>query len=116
MASKSGLKELNFVLIPLIVESHIIPIVDMAKLLAQRVVTLTLVMTPLNALRFTVVIHLAIGSRLFIRILKLKFPSKKVGLLERYESVDVLPDTAYRRNFFTTIDMLKTKLKNYLLR
>ncbi|KAF3625774.1 hypothetical protein FXO38_22415 [Capsicum annuum] len=114
MASKSGLEELNFVLIPLLVASHIIPVVDMAKLLAQRGVTVTLVMTPLNAIRFTAVIHRAIGSGLFIRILELQFPAKEAGLPEGYESADVLPDTAHRRNFFTAIDMLRDEAEKLL--
>ncbi|MCD9645581.1 hypothetical protein HAX54_034597 [Datura stramonium] len=62
--------------------SHIIPMVDVAKLLAQRGVTVTLVMTPLNAIRFTAVIDRAIGSGLLIRILELQFPAKEAGLPE----------------------------------
>ncbi|KAF3640488.1 hypothetical protein FXO37_23431 [Capsicum annuum] len=114
MASKSGLEELNFVLIPLLAASHIIPMVDMAKLLAQRGVTVTLVMTPLNAIRFTAVIHRAIGSGLCIRILELQFPAKEAGLPEGYESADVLPDTAYRRTFYTAIAMLQDQAEKLL--
>ncbi|MCD7454113.1 hypothetical protein HAX54_023531 [Datura stramonium] len=103
--------ELNFVLIPLIAASHIIPMVDVAKLLAQRGVTVTLVMTPLNAIRFTAVIDRAIGSGLLIRILELQFPAKEAGLPEGCESVDVLPGLAYQRNFFTAIDMMQDQVE-----
>lgn len=106
--------ELTFVLIPLLAASHIIPMVDMAKLLAQRGVTVTLVMTPLNAIRFTAVIDRAIGSGLLIRVLELQFPAKEAGLPEGCESVDVLPGLADRRNFFTAIDMLQDKVEKSL--
>ncbi|XP_055832968.1 UDP-glycosyltransferase 73C3-like [Solanum dulcamara] len=106
--------ELNFVLIPLLAASHIIPMVDMAKLLARRGVTVTLVMTPLNAIRFTAVIDRAIGSGLLIRVLELQFPAKEAGLPEGCESADVLPALAFRRNFFAAIDMLQDQAENLL--
>ncbi|KAG5602612.1 hypothetical protein H5410_033982 [Solanum commersonii] len=114
MASESRLEELNFVLIPLLAVSHIIPMVDIAKLLAQRGVIVTLVMTPLNAIRFTTVIDRAIDSGLLIRVLHLRFPAKEAGLPEGCESVDLLPDLAYRRNFFTAIDMLQDQAEKLL--
>ncbi|KAE8713190.1 putative Tetratricopeptide repeat-like superfamily protein [Hibiscus syriacus] len=49
MPSKSS--ELHFVLIPLFFPGHQIPMVDMGRLLAQRSVTVTIVTTPLNAIR-----------------------------------------------------------------
>ncbi|KAJ8563359.1 hypothetical protein K7X08_031811 [Anisodus acutangulus] len=114
MVSEPRVEELNFVLIPLLAASHIIPMVDMAKLLAQRGVTVTLVMTPINAIRFTAVIDRAIGSGLPIRVLELHFPAKEAGLPEGCESVDVLPCLAYRRNFFTAIDMLQDQAEKSL--
>ncbi|KAH0749807.1 hypothetical protein KY290_029039 [Solanum tuberosum] len=107
-------QELNFVLIPLLAASHIIPMVDMAKLLARRGVTVTLVMTPLNAIRFTAVIDRAIGSGLLIRVLELQFPAKEAGLPEGCESADLLPALAFRRNFFVAIDMLQDQAEKFL--
>ncbi|KAM3232281.1 UDP-glycosyltransferase 73C4 [Capsicum annuum] len=114
MISESGLEELNFVLIPLLAASHIIPMVDMAKLLAQRGVTVTLVMTPLNAIRFTAGIDRAIGPGFLMRVLELQFPAKEAGLPEGCESADVLPALAFRRNFFAAIDMLQDEAENLL--
>lgn len=88
--------------------------VDMAKLLAQRGVTVTLVMTPANANRFTAVIDRAIGSGLLIRVLELQFPAKEAGLPEGCESADVLPALAFRRNFFAAIDMLQDQAESLL--
>ncbi|WMV35578.1 hypothetical protein MTR67_028963 [Solanum verrucosum] len=107
-------QELNFVLIPLLAASHIIPMVDMAKLLARRGVTVTLVMTPLNAIRFTRVIDRAIGSGLLIRVLELQFPAKEAGLPEGCGSADLLPALAFRRNFFAAIDMLQDQAEKLL--
>ncbi|XP_060171633.1 UDP-glycosyltransferase 73C3-like [Lycium barbarum] len=106
--------ELNFVLIPLLAASHIIPMVDMAKLLAQRGVTVTLVMTPLNAIRFTAVIDRAIGSGLLIRVLELQFPAKEAGLPEGCESADVLPCLKCRRQFFAAVNMLQEQAEKLL--
>ncbi|KAH0659479.1 hypothetical protein KY289_028227 [Solanum tuberosum] len=114
MGSESRLEELNFVLIPLLAVSHIIPMVDIAKLLAQRGVIVTLVMTPLNAIRFTAVIDRAIDSGLLIRVLHLRFPAKEAGLPEGCESVDLLPGLDHRRNFFTAIDMLQEQAEKLL--
>ncbi|XP_059302599.1 UDP-glycosyltransferase 73C3-like [Lycium ferocissimum] len=114
MVSEPGVEELNFVLIPLLAASHIIPMVDMAKLLAQRGVTVTLVMTPLNAIRFAAVIDRAVGSGLPIRVLELQFPAKEAGLPEGCERVDVLPCLTFRRNVFNAIVMLQDQAEKSL--
>ncbi|KAF3613535.1 hypothetical protein FXO38_36184 [Capsicum annuum] len=77
-------------------------------------ITAVAYMKPLNVIRFTTVIHRAIGSGLFIWVLELKFLAKEVGFPEGYKSADVLPDTAYRRNFFTAIDMLQNQAEKLL--
>ncbi|KAM3322532.1 hypothetical protein P3S67_003683 [Capsicum chacoense] len=88
--------------------------VDMAKLLAQRGVTVTLVITPLNAIRFTAGIDRAIGPGFLIWVLELQFPAKEAGLPEGCKSVNVLPALAFRRNFFAAIDMLQDEAENLL--
>ncbi|PHU15646.1 hypothetical protein BC332_16851 [Capsicum chinense] len=62
--------------------------VYMAKLLVQRGVTVTLVITPLNAIRFTAGIDRAIGPGFLIRVLEHQFPAKEAGLLEGCESAE----------------------------
>ncbi|XP_049343332.1 anthocyanidin 3-O-glucosyltransferase 4-like [Solanum verrucosum] len=71
-------------------------------------------MTPLNAIRFTVVIDRAISSGLLIRVLELQFPAKEAGLPEGCESADLLPALAFRRNFFAAIDMLQDQAEKLL--
>ena len=63
--------ELQFVLVPLMCPGHLIPMVDMGRLLAQHSVTVTIVTTPLNAVRFKSIIDRDITSGIQIRLLQL---------------------------------------------
>ncbi|CAA7042117.1 unnamed protein product [Microthlaspi erraticum] len=81
---------LHFVLFPFMAQGHMIPMVDIAKLLAQRGVTVTIVTTPHNAGRFKNVLSRAIESGLSINIVPLKFPYQEVGLSEGQENIDLL--------------------------
>ena len=105
---------LHFVMIPLMSPGHIIPMMDMAKLLAQLGVTVTIVTTPLNATRFSAVISRAIDSGLPIRILRLRFPSVEAGLPEGCENLDKIPSIDFLKNFLTAIEMLQQPLEQFL--
>nr|GEY13839.1 UDP-glycosyltransferase 73E1-like [Tanacetum cinerariifolium] len=83
MASPST--NLHFILIPLMTQGHMIPTVDIARILAQRVATVTIVTTPVNASRFKSVIDRALGC----------------------ENYDLLPSAAQSDNLFAAIDMLE---------
>nr|XP_016466898.1 PREDICTED: UDP-glycosyltransferase 73E1-like [Nicotiana tabacum] len=97
MASNNpALAELNFVLIPLLSASRIIPMVDIAKFLARRV------------------IDRAMGYGLLIRVLELQFPDKEAGLPEGCESLNLLPSMAFVRNFYNATDMLQNEAENLL--
>ncbi|KAA8516605.1 hypothetical protein F0562_016889 [Nyssa sinensis] len=89
MASQDHL--LHFVLLPHLAHGHLIPMIDMAKLLAQHGVTVTIISTPLNAARFTTMIDRAIKCGLRIQLLQVPFPSIEAGLPEGCESMDTLP-------------------------
>ncbi|KAF2307483.1 hypothetical protein GH714_029073 [Hevea brasiliensis] len=78
MASRNQL--LQFVLLPHLALGHMIPLVDMARLLAQHGVTVTIITTPFNAARFEMVIERAVESGFKIQLLKVPFPSEAVGL------------------------------------
>ncbi|KAL6574910.1 hypothetical protein OROMI_012195 [Orobanche minor] len=105
---------LNFILIPLMAPGHIIPMIDMAKLLAQRGVSVAIIVTPLNAARFSSVIERAAGSGLSIRLLQINFPAEEAGLPPGCESLDCLPSYHLIRNFFAAIDMLQKPLEEIL--
>lgn len=47
----------HFVLLPFMAQGHTIPMIDIARLLSQKGVIVTILMTPLNATRFNNVIE-----------------------------------------------------------
>ncbi|KAH0668159.1 hypothetical protein KY285_029365 [Solanum tuberosum] len=114
MTTVPALAELNFIVIPLLSTSHLIPLADMAKLLAQQGVTVTLVTTALNAARFTAAIDRAIRSGLLIRVVELQFKGKDAGLPEGCENHNDVPGLNYRRQFFAAIDMLQEQTEKLL--
>jgi UDP-glucosyl transferase 73C len=70
---------LHFVLFPFMAQGHMIPMVDIARLLAQRGVLITIVTTPHNAARFKNVLNRAIESGLPINLVQVKFPYQEAG-------------------------------------
>ncbi|MBA0611255.1 hypothetical protein Godav_011955, partial [Gossypium davidsonii] len=80
----------HFVLFPFMAQGHLIPMVDIGRLLAQRDVIVTIVTTPHNAGRVQNTIARAIESGLPIRLVQLQFPGKEVGLQDGVENVDML--------------------------
>ncbi|XP_059667542.1 UDP-glycosyltransferase 73C6-like [Cornus florida] len=109
MASQTH--QLHFVLIPLMCQGHLLPMVDMAKLLAQRGMIVTIVTTPLNVIQFSATTDRAIESGLPIRVVQLRFPSVEAGLPEGCESMDTLPSVKLFWNFFVALDMLQSPLE-----
>ncbi|XP_057498253.1 UDP-glycosyltransferase 73C4-like [Actinidia eriantha] len=106
MASQNQ-HQLHFVLFPLMCPGHFIPMVDMAKLLAQHGVAVTLITTPLIAARIRPTINRATASGLPLRLLPLPFPSLVAGLPEGCESFETIPSPNLMVNFFIAIDMLQ---------
>lgn len=103
----SQLNQLHFVLIPLMSPGHLIPMIDMARLLANHDMIVTIVTTPLNAVKFSSTIERAIDSGLKIQLLQLQFPTAKAGLPEGCENMDQLSSRNLIRNFFNAANMLQ---------
>ncbi|KAI3738225.1 hypothetical protein L2E82_28248 [Cichorium intybus] len=111
MASES-INQLHFLLIPLLAPGHTIPIIDIAKLLAQQPnVTVTIVTTPLNAIRYSPTLQEHINAGLPVRFLELPFPAAEAGLPEGCESADALPGLHLLPNFSVAVDMLQQRLE-----
>ncbi|BAT85771.1 hypothetical protein LR48_Vigan641s004900 [Vigna angularis] len=96
----------HFVLFPLMAQGHMIPMMDIAKLLVHRGVTVTVVTTPGNAARFTPIFDRYVGSGLPIRLAQLPFPCEEVGLPEGCENIDMIPSLGTARTFFEATNLL----------
>ncbi|KAD4384426.1 hypothetical protein R6Q59_011453 [Mikania micrantha] len=107
--------DLHFLAIPLLCPGHLIPMVDMVKLIAQHSVTVTIVITPRNSDRYGAVLHRAIASGLPIKLLQLEFPASDHGLPDGCESVDDLPTFDLSKNFFAACATLQKPLEEVLL-
>lgn len=95
-------------------QGHMIPMIDMARLFAERGTIVTLVTTPLNASRFETIIHRANESGLSIRLVQIPFPCQEVGLPPGCENLDIVPSRDLIRKFFKGINMLQKPLEEYL--
>ncbi|CAJ2648182.1 unnamed protein product [Trifolium pratense] len=105
---------LHFVLVPLFAQGHMIPIIDIARILAEQNVMVTLLTTPQNTSRFHNTIHRATKSGLPINLLEIPFPSQQVQLPLNCENLDTLPSRKLLRNFYNALHMLQEPLENYL--
>ncbi|ESQ52303.1 hypothetical protein EUTSA_v10016560mg [Eutrema salsugineum] len=105
---------LHFVLFPFMAQGHMIPMVDIARLLAQRGVTITIVTTPHNADRFKNVLNRAIQSGLPINLLQVKFPSQESASSEGHENLDLLDSLASSMSFFKALSMFEEPVEKLL--
>ncbi|XP_028790001.1 UDP-glycosyltransferase 73C4-like [Neltuma alba] len=103
--------ELHFVLIPLMAPGHLLPMVDMARLLARRHVKVTIVTTPLNAARVRANIDRDIQLGSPIQLQLIRFPNAGSGIPEGHESVDTLPSMDLQENFFKALCLLQNPLE-----
>ncbi|EEF42833.1 UDP-glycosyltransferase 73C12-like [Ricinus communis] len=109
MASQN--QQLQFVFLPHLAQGHMIPMVDMARLLAQHGVTVTIITTPFNAARYETMINRASESGVRIQLLQVPFPSKEVGLPQGCESMDTLPSRDLFKNLLIGITMLQVPVE-----
>ncbi|XP_022144634.1 UDP-glycosyltransferase 73C1-like [Momordica charantia] len=99
----------HFVLFPFMAQGHMIPMIDLAKLLARRGAIISFITTPRNAARNYSVLARAINSGLRIHVHQLDFPSNQVGLPEGCENLDLLPsyDDHLTSKFFQATFLLR---------
>nr|CAN83016.1 hypothetical protein VITISV_041695 [Vitis vinifera] len=110
----SHMQHPHFLLVPLMSQSHLIPFTDMAKLLALRGIAVTIIITPLNAIRFQTIIDQAIHSNLNIQFIPLPFPCQQAGLPQGCENMDSIPSPDLKKQFFLASSMLQQPLENLL--
>lgn len=114
MGSITSPCNLHFIFIPFMAPGHILPMVDMAKLLSQRDVKVTIVTTPLNATKIKASIDREIQSGSPIQLLPVKFPNVEAGIPEGCESLETLPSMDLRENFFTALSLWQKPLEGLL--
>ncbi|KAF2611611.1 hypothetical protein F2Q70_00008470 [Brassica cretica] len=112
--SHRSYSSLHFVLFPFMAQGHMIPMVDIAKLLAQRGVAITIITTPNNAARFKNVLHRAIESGLSINLVHVKFPHQEAGLPEGQENVDFLESMGSMATFLKAVNMLEEPVQKLI--
>ncbi|KAJ4822723.1 hypothetical protein Tsubulata_044830 [Turnera subulata] len=108
---------IHFVLIPLLSPSHLIPMIDMARLLARHGVAVSIVTTPLNAIKFAAAIerdNTTNSGRLNIQLLQLQFPALQSGLPRHCENMAQLPSRDLIANFFQATAMLQQPFEELL--
>ncbi|KAI4378709.1 hypothetical protein MLD38_016149 [Melastoma candidum] len=105
---------LHFILVPLMCPGHLLPMVDLARILAGRGVAVTLVTTPANADRFRSTILRAVHSGLDIRLHEIVFPSSDFGLPEGCENIDALPSMDLMMNFLNAARTLRDPLGKFI--
>ncbi|KAM0933373.1 putative trans-zeatin O-beta-D-glucosyltransferase [Dioscorea sansibarensis] len=104
----------HVVLAPLMAQGHTIPMLDMARLLAERGVRVTFITTPVNASRIKPIIAHAHESNLPINFIELPFPCVEAGLPLGCENFDLIPSRDLSLNFFDAIRLLAHPLEQLL--
>ncbi|GAY58596.1 hypothetical protein CUMW_188230 [Citrus unshiu] len=110
MASETS--NFHFILLPFLAQGHLIPMFDIARLLAQHGATATIVTTPVNAARFKTVLARALQCRLQIRLIEIQFPWQEAGLPEGCENFDMLPSIDLAYNFLASLQKLQLPFEN----
>lgn len=110
----ASISQLHFVLIPLLAQGHMIPMIDMAKLLAEHGVVTSIVTTPQNTARFGKTINRARSTGLQIQLIEIPFPCGEVGLPMGCENLDSVPSRDLIRNFYNALDKLEQPLEQHL--
>ncbi|KAL4592105.1 hypothetical protein LXL04_005089 [Taraxacum kok-saghyz] len=106
--------QLHFLVIPLMSPGHYIPTIDMAKLLAQHGVKVTIVTTPVNSIRFGSILDQSIQSGLPIHFLELPLQTEKFGLPEGCESLDNVPTRELAMELYKAHSALQQEVEQYI--
>nr|AFJ52942.1 UDP-glycosyltransferase 1 [Linum usitatissimum] len=94
-------------------QGHMIPMVEIAKLLASCGAMATIVTTPLNSARFRSSLKRATDELgLLINLVELPFPCVEAGLPEGCENADTLPSFAYLGHMAKAAAMMEPQVES----
>uniref|UniRef100_A0A2N9GNX3 Glycosyltransferase n=1 Tax=Fagus sylvatica TaxID=28930 RepID=A0A2N9GNX3_FAGSY len=88
-------------------QGHMIPMIVIAKLLAQRGAVVTVITTTHNAARFETSFARAVESGLQIQVIPLRFPCEEAGIPEGCDNLDKLPSLELGTDFMASTCMLQ---------
>ncbi|CAL4889289.1 unnamed protein product [Urochloa decumbens] len=104
----------HFVLVPFVAQGHIIPLVDLARLLAERGARATVVTTPLNVARQRGAAEHAARAGLPLEFVSLPFPPPGSGLPQDCQNADMVADNYQFLPFFFALPELAGPFDAYL--
>ncbi|PKU87774.1 UDP-glycosyltransferase 73E1-like [Dendrobium catenatum] len=110
----SNTERLHFLLVPLMAQGHMIPMIDLARLLVARGALVTFVTTPVNLARIQPIVDRAAAAALPIRFAELPFPATDVGLPDGCENCDLIPSVDLYLPFMKALSLLREPLEAYL--
>ncbi|KAK7337139.1 hypothetical protein VNO77_17699 [Canavalia gladiata] len=103
--------QLHFVLFPFMAQGHMIPMMDVARLLVHHNVIVTVVTTPQNATRFSSFFDRYTELGFQIRLVQLQFPCEEAGVPNGCENIDMLPSLGTAFRFYTAISSLQPSVE-----
>ncbi|XP_059314005.1 scopoletin glucosyltransferase-like [Lycium ferocissimum] len=106
--------QLHFFFFPLMAHGHMIPILDMAKLVASRGVKVTIITTPLNESVFSKAIqrNKQVANEIDIRLIK--FQAVENGLPEGCERLELVPSDDLLNNFLMATTLMQEPLEQLI--
>nr|UYE91527.1 putative glycosyltransferase [Anoectochilus roxburghii] len=104
----------HFLIVPFMEQGHMIPMLDLARLLASRGVLVTFVSTPVNLARIRPIAERATAAALPIRFIELSFPSVAAGLPDGCENLDQISSPDLFLPFVNALPLLQEPLLAHL--